>query len=300
MSIADMEYHLRSFAPDIIHAFHAGYCGETACTLAEGFGIPFAITITGSDINEPLFRERVGIHHSMAMAAGIVCFDELAAAQVAGLFPEITGRIIVIHQGVVPLPVVQDAGCAFPEDAFILLLPAALRPVKNIEFPLRALAPLVRKKQNLLLVIAGGVIDQEYADIIQEMLAEAPFASWLGEVPHEQMGALYARADAVLNCSHNEGMSNSLLEAMALARPVLAADIPGNRALVHDNETGWLYRDEAELRTIVTRLMGDAALRAEVGVRAGEFVQSHFSPRIEAARYIELYTALLRKGQGHK
>jgi glycosyltransferase involved in cell wall biosynthesis len=299
MSVADMQYHLRSFAPDIIHAFHAGYCGETACTLAEGLGIPFAITITGSDINEPLFREHAGIHRAMATSAAIVCFDDLVAAEVAESFPETTGRIIVVPQGVVPLPVTPDAGCAFPEDAFMLLLPAALRGVKNIEFPLRALAPLVRKKHNLLLVIAGGVIDQEYADTIRKMLAAAPFASWIGEVPHEQMGALYVRADVVLNCSHNEGMSNSLLEAMSLARPVLAADIPGNRSLVHDNETGWLYRDEAGFRELVTRIMGDATLRTEVGRRAGEYVQSNFSPQIETDRYIELYTVLLN-GHSHK
>jgi len=201
----------------------------------------------------------------------------------------------VIHQGVVPLPVAQDADYAFPEEAFILLLPAALRPVKNIEFPLRALVPLVRENHQLMLVIAGGVIDQEYADTVREMLAEAPFASWIGEVEHEQMGALYARADLVLNCSHNEGMSNSLLEGMALARPVLAANIPGNRALVHDNETGWLYRDEPEFRSIVARLINDSTLRTEVGKRAREYVRSDFSPHIEADRYIRLYTALLTK-----
>jgi L-malate glycosyltransferase len=300
MSVAEMGCSLRSFVPDIIHAFHAGYCGEMACTLAEGFGIPCVTTITGSDINEPLFRERAGIHHSMAMATAIVCFDESAAAQVTGLFPETTGRTIVIHQGVVPLPVNQNADSAFPEDAFILLLPAALRPVKNIEFPLRALAPLVRENSKLLLVIAGGVIDQEYADTVREILVAAPFASWIGEVGYGQMGTLYARADVVLNCSHNEGMSNSLLEAMLLARPVLAADIPGNRALVHNNETGWLYRDESEFRTIVARLMGDAVLRAEVGKRAGEFVHSNFSPQIEADSYIELYTLLLKKDHTHK
>lgn len=295
MPVAEMECSLHTFAPDIIHAFHAGYCGEAACTLAERFGVPSVITITGSDINEPLFRERAGIHRTMAMAAAIVCFDDLVAAEVAGFFPDTTGRITVIPQGVIPLSVTLDAGCDIPEDAFMLLLPAALRAVKNIEFPLRALAPLVQENYKLLLVIAGGVIDQEYADTIREMLAGSPFATWLGEVPYERMGALYARADVVLNCSHNEGMSNSLLEGMALARPVLAADIPGNRSLVHDNETGWLYRDEAEFRGVVIRLMGDAALRAKVGRRASEYVQSDFSPRIEADRYIELYTALRTK-----
>ena len=37
---------------------------------------------------------------------------------------------------------------------------------------------------------------------IRSLLNDAPFAAWPGEVRHEQMGALYSRADVVLNCSH--------------------------------------------------------------------------------------------------
>src|SRR5512133_1595608 len=292
MSLAEIECTLQAFAPDMIHAFHAGLCGGPACCLAERLGVPFVITITGSDINDPLFREQSSTRHALAQAAAIICFDEPAAAQVGSFFPGLSGRIAVIPQGVVPLPVTVDFGCGVADDAFVLLLPAALRPVKNIEFPLRILASMGREIDQLVLVIAGGVIDQRYADSIREMLSGVTCATWLGEVPYEQMGALYARADVVLNCSLFEGMPNSLLEAMALARPVLAVDIPGNLSLVHDNETGWLYHDEVGFRAQVTRLMGDAALRAEVGERARDYVQSKFSPRLEADRYIELYAAV--------
>jgi glycosyltransferase involved in cell wall biosynthesis len=92
-------------------------------------------------------------------------------------------------------------------------------------------------------------------------------------------------------------MPNSLLEAMALARPVLAADIPGNMSLVHDNETGWLYSDENDFRSKVTRLMGDTTVGAEIGRRAKEYVQNEFSPLSETERYIELYSTLLIKPQ---
>ena len=295
MSVEEMDSGLHSFAPDVIHAFHAGYCGEPACFLAERLGIPCLITLTGSDINESKFRENAGTRHALAKAAAIVCFDEPAAAQASRFFPEIAGRVFTVPQGVVALPVAGDENNVISDDAFVLLLPAAIRPVKNIEFPLRALSPLARENRQLLFVIAGGVIDQGYADAVREMLAETPFARWLGEVPYGKMGNLYARADVVLNCSHVEGMPNSLLEAMALARPVLAANIPGNHSLVHDSETGWLYSDESDFRSRVRQLMGDAALCAEVGMRARDYVQSEFSPVIEAERYIKLYTMLRTK-----
>jgi len=292
LSAVEIENHLTAFAPEIIHGFHAGLCGELACRLAERYGVPGVITITGSDINEASFRDQASTCRAMAMAAAIVCFDELVAGLVSTYFPHVTERIAMIPQGVVPLPVGVDTDCAIPEDAFVLFLPAALRPVKHIEFPLWALAPLARENDRLLLVIAGGVIDQNYSDTIQGLLDGAPFAVWCGEVPYEQMGALYVRANVVLNCSHFEGMPNSLLEAMALARPVLAADIPGNRSLIHENETGWLYTGEAEFRLKLARLMEDATLAEVVGRRAREYVQANFSPRMEAERYFNLYTTL--------
>lgn len=297
MTVAEMESCLSVFTPDIIHAFHAGHCGELACNLADRLDVPCVVTITGSDINEPLLHGQYGTCRAMAAASAIVCFDELVASQVARDFSHTSGRVVIIPQGVAPLPVTVAVCPAVPEDAFVVLLPAALRPVKNIEFTLRALAPLVRDMDNLLLVIAGGVINQVYADSIQAMLAVAPYAIWLGEVPCEQMGSLYARADLVLNCSHYEGMPNSLLEAMALARPVLAADIPGNHSLVHDNETGWLYRNEVDFRALVKRLSADCALCTEIGRRAREYVLSAFSSGGEAARYIELYTTLRSQPQ---
>lgn len=295
MSVAEMESRLNLFAPDIIQAFHAGYCGESACHLAGHSGVPSVITITGSDINEPQFRDKVSTRRSLATADTIVCFDEFVAEQVVSFFPERSGRIAVIPQGVEPLSEMIANDFAIPADASVLLLPAALRPVKNIEFPLQAMLPLARENTKLLLVVAGGVIDQGYADYIRNLIAGASYAVWLGEVPFEQMGSLYSRADLVLNCSHIEGMPNSLLEAMSLARPVLAADIPGNHSLVHNNETGWLYGDEDDFRTQVTRLMGDAALRTEIGGRARKYVLANFSPRTEAESYLELYTSLRTK-----
>jgi glycosyltransferase involved in cell wall biosynthesis len=292
MSQREMEQRLRAFAPGIIHGFHAGYCGEMACNLARRGGVPCVITITGGDINEVSLRDLPGTGRALAEATAVVCFDDLAAAEVTRFFPSTVDRLVIIPQGIEPLPVAPDACFAIPDNAFVLLLPAAFRPVKNIAFPVQAMAPLIHDRNSLLLVIAGGVIDQGYASHIREMLDRAPYATWLGEVPYAQMGALYARADVVLNCSLFEGMPNSLLEAMALGRPVLAADIPGNRSLVRDNETGWLYRDEADFRRHAVRLASDAALRAEGGRRAREYVLAHFTPTLEAERYLGLYGRL--------
>jgi glycosyltransferase involved in cell wall biosynthesis len=292
MNDGEIEAGVTAFVPDIILAFHAFYCGEIACRQARRLTIPCIVTITGSDINEPHFREHRRMQTAMEMADAVVCFDEGVATLVNRYFQHCRGRLVLIPQGVDSLTVSTPSNIVIPDDAFVLLLPAALRQVKNIEFPLRALAPIAGQNSKIMLVIAGGVIESEYADMIRDMVTAAPFALWLGEVPHDRMGTLYARADIVLNCSRYEGMPNSLLEAMALARPVVAANIAGNRSLIRDKETGWLYSGATELAALVQALVNSPVERAAVGQRAKEYVLSFFSPQKEAARYIELFTSL--------
>ena len=293
MTAAKMAQQLASFRPVAIHGFHARYCGDTARYLASRLDIPYLITITGSDINDPALRDHPDTARALASATAIACFDTPEAAVVTEYFPEAEKRTVLVPQGVEPLPVTGEPVIVFPDRALMLLLPAALRQVKNVEFPIMALRPIQDDHPNLALALAGGVIDQRYANSVLNLLGDAPFAKWLGEVPYERMGDLYAQADIVLNCSQFEGMPNCLLEAMALGRPVLAVDIPGNRSLVRDGETGLLFRDELEFRRQLLRLTADRNLRATCGRNGREFVLSHFSPAREAEGYLGIYQRMI-------
>lgn len=287
-----MKQRLADFCPDVIHGFHARLCGAITHNLAGHFHLPYVITITGSDIYDPLLLGHPETHKAIQAAQAVVCFDTSDADMFSKLFSYRDGMVAVVPQGVVPLPFIEGENFRLNQDDFVLLLPAALRAVKQVEFPLRSLAKLVQQIPSLRLVIAGGIIDQNYASFIRAMLCDAPFASWFGEVAHEQMGSLYHRADLVLNCSRSESMPNSLLEAMALGKPVLAADVPGNRSLVKHTLTGWLYNGEADFRDRVMQLAGDATLRTECGIRAREYVLANHSPELEAGRHLALYREL--------
>jgi len=252
------------------------------------------MTLTGSDINDATMREDPATFSTLKTAAKIVCFDEAVAATVGLHFPAESVRLRIIPQGISPLPLSGDQEFGLPPDRPVLLLPAALRPVKNVEFPVRALPGILSGHAPVMLVIAGGEIDPHYAAGIRRLIAGNPFVSWLGEVAYERMGDLYTCADVVLNCSRFEGMPNSLMEAMALGRPVLAADIPGNSLLVRHNETGLLYRDESEFIELVLRLLGAPELRDRLGRGAARYVHDHYPLRREAESYLSLYQDVLQ------
>jgi glycosyltransferase involved in cell wall biosynthesis len=293
LSVSEMGRRIEEFQPDLIHCFHALYCGSITRSLAERFNLPYVITITGSDIHDPLLRNHPETTHAITAAQAVVCFHNHDAEMLGRYFPRLGGTVAVVPQGVEPLPVNSGATFGLSDTAFVVLLPAALRPVKRVEFPLRVLPQLVHSIPEIHLIIAGGILDQDYAATIRTILCDAPFAAWLGEIPHELMGSLYSRADLVLNCSYSESMPNTLMEAMALGRPVVAANIPGNQSLVRDGETGWLYDGAVDFRNIVIQLRGDASSREKAGCNAQRFILENFSPHVEAERYLALYQGVV-------
>ncbi|MBC7962425.1 MAG: glycosyltransferase family 4 protein, partial [Steroidobacteraceae bacterium] len=193
---------LNQSAPDLLHAFHAYHAGPITRSIAHTLGVPYLLTITGSDLFEKAMCNAPATRQALADASAVTCFDALVAQRLTEVFPALSDKLFVIPQGVEPLAVIEP----FPRAAneFLILMSAPLRPVKGITSAIEALAPLAAEFQSLRLLLAGGPIDPEYAADIQAISARLPWVRLLGDVPHQQMGALYAAADLVLNSSFFE------------------------------------------------------------------------------------------------
>lgn len=284
---------LRSFQPDLLHGFHAFYSGPSAQLLAGKLGIPYLLTITGSDLFNEAMRLAPQTASAVAHAKAITCFDALISAHFAEAFPDSANKVHIVPQGVAPLPPATP-----PEHrsaGLIILLPAAIRPVKGILEALAALTPLKETLPTLRLVLAGGGLDREYENAVKKQVENLDWVTMRGDMPHEQMAGLYAAADIVLNCSLFEGgMANALLEAMAVGRPVLARNIPGNRSLIQHGKTGWLYETDEELRNCVLKIMKRPDRGETIGQAACHYVTDHFSVQQEVGKLANLYKELLQ------
>ncbi|HXG81905.1 MAG TPA: glycosyltransferase family 4 protein, partial [Sphingomicrobium sp.] len=99
-----------------------------------------------------------------------------------------------------------------------------------------------------------------------------------------------AGATAVVLPSYREGLPRSLLEAAAMARPMVATDVPGNRQLVRDGINGLLCRprDPQSLAGAMRR-MGDMEPdeRAAMGRAARELVEREYDERLVIAAYLD-------------
>jgi glycosyltransferase involved in cell wall biosynthesis len=97
--------------------------------------------------------------------------------------------------------------------------------------------------------------------------------------------AFYRLFDLVVLPSRGEGLSQSLLEAMALGLPVVASRAGGNPELVSHGVDGWLVppRDGAAFAAALSHLLGDPDLRRRLGERARHTARERFSVARTAA-----------------
>jgi glycosyltransferase involved in cell wall biosynthesis len=294
LSSATVEEEVAELRPTLIHAFHAFRVGPLALRLARRAEVPLLVTITGTDANHDLFdAERAPIvRRVLEGASAVTVFHQSMAARISQALPDLAARLTVVPQSVFfeevggePLP----PASAGPR----LLFPAGIRSVKNPRFPLLPLDGVAPRHPGLTLSYVGPILDAREGEAFLAALRARPWARYLGARPHHAMRTLIADADVVLNCSISEGgMANSVLEALALGRAVLASNIEGNRSLVEDGVTGFLFGTPQEFIRKLEALLGDPALRLRLGAAGRERVTARFSPARELDGYLAMYARL--------
>jgi len=121
----------------------------------------------------------------------------------------------------------------------------------------------------------------------------------------DRVAELLFASDVCVLSSKAEGFSNSILEYMGAARPVVATDVGGAReALGEDNAAGYLVAsgdDESLARHVVELLRDPEAARA-MGERGRARVERLFSDRVQLERTAALYDRCLngRKKEGSR
>ena len=118
---------------------------------------------------------------------------------------------------------------------------------------------------------------------------------YLGET--DDVRPYIAAADCVVLPSYREGLPHTLLEAAAMARPLIATDVPGCRHVVEDGVNGFLcaVRDPASLAEAMGRMLRlGAEDRARLGASARAKVEREYDEQIVAGRYLDAIALALR------
>jgi len=165
-----------------------------------------------------------------------------------------------------------------PENAFTVITVGELSARKNQRVILQAIA---RSKREIHYILAGFGQEEHYLRQLADETGIADRVHFLGY--RSDVADLYHYADLFCFPSFHEGLSLSLMEAMAGGLPVLCSDIRGNRDLIINGEGGFLYapKDVSAFTQGLITLMDDPSLRTRFGAFNSERVKT-FS--LEAVR----------------
>ncbi len=290
--------HLRHHRPDIVHFFlpEPYLIGSLASMLA---GIDVRImsrrSLAHYQVRHPVLTKlEVWLHrHTSALLANShAVLNELVnecgdRSKVALIY----NGIDVAAPGNLELRMRLRGDLGIPADCFVLVIIANLIAYKGHADLFQALAlanELLPKDWRLLIVGrddgAGIVLRKQAASLgLQDHFI------WLGERPDAEH--LFSVADVAVLASHEEGFSNSLIEAMGQGVAVIATAVGGNLDAVVPGESGLLVptRDPTALAAAITRLALDKEFRSQLGEAGRQRAEKQFSLDACIGGYVNLY-----------
>ncbi len=182
------------------------------------------------------------------------------------------------------------ASLNFPPEAFIFGTVSVLRSWKGHLFVLEAMKRLVAAGLDCYLLIVG---EGPYRPVIEECLAALDLAARVRLVGHqERAGDWLALMDAFVMASYaHEGVPQAVLQALAMAKPVVASAVGGLPEVIIPGETGLLCppKDPGSLAEAMALLLENRALRESLGPRGQRLVVENFSRERMADRVQAVY-----------
>ncbi|WP_026519702.1 glycosyltransferase family 4 protein [Butyrivibrio sp. FCS006] len=133
-----------------------------------------------------------------------------------------------------------------------------------------------------------GDMEEDYDEIIRDYAARS-IIQYHGTV--ENVVDYLAMASAVIHPSYyNEGISNTLLEAAASARPIITTNHPGCREVVIDGKTGFLFEKQniEDLRKKVKKfILLSVDERKNMGIEGRRLVEEKYNRKQVVDKYLE-------------
>jgi glycosyltransferase involved in cell wall biosynthesis len=208
-------------------------------------------------------------------------------------------KLVVIPNGVrVPeMPRVPRAALGVSADAFLVCGAGRLSPEKGFDRVIEGLATPVLRDRPVELMIAG---EGPSRDALMALAAERGVAARVHLLGHrEDLPGVLKTADAFVLSSLHEGMSNVLMEAMALGLPCVTTRVGGVEELVSQGDAGLVVETSAPepIAAALGRLLDDPALARRLGNAARERMASEFSIEANVRRFESLYTRLATRGR---
>lgn len=287
---------LRQGKFDIVHAFNSRAISN-ACIAAVGLPVKIIAYrgATGPYWHDP--TAYLGLYNPGVDA--IICVSDYVKADLASrkiiskekLFTVPKGIDLDLYDNISPVSLVSHH---IPDSAFVIMGVANVRPVKGIDYLIKAFDQLSRY-DDMYLVLIGRDTDSEKMHRLVFQCKNKSRILTLGYQPN--VLPLMKRADVYIQPSLSEGLSKSVMEAMALKKPVISTRCGGPEDLIEDQVSGLLV-ETANVDAIaqaIQKLYSHRALCEKYGESAYKFLSESYTISSSVEQTMEVYNVVLNR-----
>lgn len=253
---------------DLVHAHQALPDGALAQHLASDAGVPYVVTVHGADVYQHLRRKGAVADRTaevLSSAAAVMANSRAVAALLRGVVPP--QRLSVVLNGTSGLGAPVEPAADYLPGRPLVFTSSYLIERKGTVTLIEAVSRLAAEGRSVHLAIAGeGPLRAALAQRAAA-LDVADSVHFLGQLPHERVLALMARAELFAMPSWDEAFGLVYTEAMAQGTPVIACRGEGPEDFIEDGVNGYLVgaRDAAAVAGIIRHALDHPGSAAAVG-----------------------------------
>ena len=281
---------LRDRGVEHIHVHHGYFSSWIAMVAARLLGIPFSMTLHGSD----LLMQAAYMNTKLRECEFCITVSEYNREHIFAHFPSVDRNKVLVRRLGIEVPLVsstQTERARTSNQIPVLLAVGRLHPVKNHIFLLQACFLLRECGMRFRCMIVGDGPERPKLEFLIHELRIADVVRMVGHVPHENIGEYYESADLVVLTSHSEGVPLVLMEAMARGKIVLAPAITGIPELIESGKTGFLYAagDLEQFVWQVEQICKSGNALESIGRAARKHVLLNFEQQKNLAKFADVF-----------
>lgn len=314
--IKDLANFIRSV--DIVHCHYTDYLTCLSCLVAKLMKRPRVITLHGrgtldSSVGNSHHR-RIYRWASLKLADAVIGTSE-EISEIARRFTR-AEKIYTIPNGVDTDYFKPLNGRKKDSDGLIVLSARRLHPKNGVQYLVEAIPYIIKQlKRPVEFWIMGKAKLEGYLKARAEELGVKDIVKFIGEVPNEATRDYYNMADVVVFPSSAETTSIACLEAMAMAKGIVASSLKSYKELLGLNERGILvelfdrdysdynaplflpkYRVKGLANAVIT-ILRDSDLRRKLGEAGREYVVANYDWRLIVDRVSSIYAQIIAGGR---
>jgi glycosyltransferase involved in cell wall biosynthesis len=288
-ALRSLRNRLQQERVDIVHT-HNTYAHFYGSVAASWAGVKTVINSQHGRGCGPRKKDRLLFRLANLKAARVVGVSEDAAALCRGEDPWAASKTKVIWNGIDTSRFVYRGPSSTPTAISV----ARLSPEKDFPTLLHAVAIVVRSVPDFKLLMIGNGAERAKLEDLTKTLAIEANVEFLGE--RSDVPELLARAGFFVSSSKSEGISLTILEAMAVGLPVVTTRVGGNPEIVVEGQTGHLVPDQnpEALAAAMLQMLDHRDMWPAMGELGRRRVEQQFEIRTMVRQYEELYSEVLR------